>query len=396
VNRFALLAAVVLVSAAAAEPPADVPTAVRWLDAKAHDMIRAARRPMAGGVNAYPPQVGRHYDAFWLRDYAYVLEGCPDAIPDADLRAACLLFVDKLRADGAGVDCVKFDGTQVYEPGFGTVGTNPVADGGPFTVAVAWHTHRRLRDKELLARIIDPHVKALRAVPRNPETGLVHIKADGYDRAPYGFMDSVHQTGDILFCSLLLMQAERRLAKLLDAAGRPADAKSHRAAADALAPAIRRVCWDESVGLFRASTGRSREPDLWGSAFAVHLGVATDEQSRRIAQYFKDHYAEVVQRGQLRHLPAGVFWEKSLAGRGDYQNGGYWATPVGWLVDVLDRVDPPLADRTFVELVRDFQARGVHEWVNGDRTAVPNYLASATLPLAGMRAVLERRANGGR
>src|SRR4051794_29994029 len=162
VCRFVGFIACVQITAAKAGAADDyVDAAVRWLDGKGHEMIRAARRPMAGGVVAYPPQVGRHYDAFWLRDYAYVLEGCADAVPDADFRAACLLFVDKTRADGAGVDCVRFDGTPIYQPGFGRIGVNPVADGGPFTVAVAWHTHRRLHDGQLLATIIDRLVKTL-------------------------------------------------------------------------------------------------------------------------------------------------------------------------------------------------------------------------------------------
>ena len=55
-----------------------------------------------------------------------------------------------------GVDCVKFDGTLIYQPGYGSMGKNPVADGSQFTVAVAWHTYQKTRDDKLLAEIVEP------------------------------------------------------------------------------------------------------------------------------------------------------------------------------------------------------------------------------------------------
>jgi hypothetical protein len=374
---------------------ADLPQAVHWLEAKSRELIRGSRREMAGGTAAFLPQAGAGYDAFWLRDYAYMLEGCPEAFSERQLREACLLFVEKLAPDGSGVDCVKLDGTAVYKPGLGTMGENPVADGGPFTVAVAWHTYQRLKDRALVERIVDRLEKTLRAVPRDRPTGLVYIRPAGYDRCPYGFMDTVRQAGDVLFCSLLLIQADRQLADLLDVVGRGEDAKALRAEAERLVPAVRRTFWDEQVGLFRAATVRCREHDVWGSAFAVYLGVASEEQAGRVARYFKQHYGEILERGQLRHLPKDEYWE-SARPRDEYQNGGYWATPVGWFVYTLDRVDSKMADQTVVEMVRDFQARGVTEWVRGERTAVKNYVASAALPLAGVRRMVEQRGTRGR
>ncbi len=128
----------------------------------------------------------------------YMLEGRLEAFSGRDLRDACLLFVNSARADGAGVDCVKFDGTPIYKPGFGTMGENPVADGGPFTVNVAWHTHRRLQDKQLVVQIVDRLVKAMTVVPQDPQTGMVYIKPEGYDRRPFGFTDTVRKQGDEL------------------------------------------------------------------------------------------------------------------------------------------------------------------------------------------------------
>jgi glycogen debranching enzyme len=392
----ALMAASVGSIARAAEAPGELQKAVAWLDRESHRMIRACRHTMNDGTTAFPPQVGSHYNAFWLRDYAYMLEGCRDAFTDQELVDACELFVRAQRADGACVDCIKYDGTPIYKPGYGTMGENPVADGSQFTVAVAWHTWQRVHDRELVRRIADRLVRAMEAVPRSADTGLVHIEPGPVqDRCPYGFTDAIQKQGDVLFASLLYVEAGRRLADLLEAAARPDDARHWRAEAERVAESIRRVFWDGDASLFRAATVQCNQPDVWGSAFAVWLGVATPEQALTVARYFKEHYAEIVQHGQVRHLPGGTYWEKTKCARDRYQNGGYWATATGWFVDTLDLVDPALADRTVIDLVSDFRRRGITEWCFGDQTAVPDYLASATQPLAGIRKVLERRKGQG-
>ena len=362
-----------------------------WLEQEAHRIIRASKREMVDGTAAFPPQVGIGYEAFWLRDYEYTLEGAADAYSDEELLDACRLFVRKMRSDGAGVDCVKFDGTAIYMPGYGSMGDNPVADGSQFTVGVAWHTYQRTKNKELLEEILDPLIKTMRAVPRNHDTGLVHIvPGEGWDRCPYGFTDTIRKQGDLLFCSLLFVQACRQLSDLLEADGRADAAREWRSESELVARGIRNVFWDADVGLFRAATVRCCEHDIWGSAFAVYLVVADAAQSQAIARYFKTHYGEIVQHGQIRHLPDGVYWEQGCA-RDTYQNGAYWATPTGWFVYALDLIDPVLADRTVIDMVAHFQQHGACEWIQGEQCKLPDYLASAALPLAGIRAMLERR-----
>ncbi len=390
----AVLAVVLLwsgLSPASQTQTATLSEAVSWLQGEAHRIVRASKRTMSDGTAAFPPQVGLGYEAFWLRDYAYTLEGSVDSYSDQELTDACRLFIRGLRADGAGVDCVKFDGSPIYKPGFGTMGENPVADGSQFTVAVAWHTYRKTKDAQLLQECIDPLVKTMNAVPRNPETRLVHIKpGEPWDRCPYGFTDTVQKQGDELFCSLLYVEAGRRLADLLTSAGRAADAEKWQAESERVADSVRKVFWDPQVGLFRAATVCCREHDIWGSAFAVYLGVADREQSKAVASYFQKNYAGIVQNGQIRHLPPGVYWEKARE-RDTYQNGAYWATPTGWFVYTLDLADPALADQTVLDMVKDFQAGGACEWIFNGKRQLPNYLASASLPLAGIRAMIERR-----
>ena len=390
---FLLIVALVLStgSSEALAGSATLMQAVTWLESESNRLIRASKRVMKDGTAAFPPQVGIGYEAFWLRDFAYTLEGSIDSYTEKELREACKLFIHSMRSDGAGVDCVTFDGRPIYQPGFGTMGANPVADGSQFTIAAAWHTYQKTKDSEFIGQIIDALVKTMNAVPRNPETGLVHINDSEWDRCPYGFTDTVRMQGDILFCSLLYVEASCRLSDLLSAVDHKDDAVRWKREADAVAESIRKVFWDSQTGLFRAATIRCREYHIWGSAFAVYLGVADKRQSMAIAKYFRDNYTQIVQEGQIRHLPGGVYWETCSAARDTYQNGAYWATPTGWFVYTLDLVDPKLADQTVIDLVTDFKENGVCEWMFGKKHRLPNYLASASLPLAGIRAMIERR-----
>jgi hypothetical protein len=382
-------------------PPPSAPVttmagAVDWLKGEAHRIIRASAVPMQDGTMAFPPQVGIGYDAFWLRDYEYALEGSIQSFSDKELTEACRLLVGAIRNDGAALDCVRFNGTPIYKPGYGTMGREPVLDGPPFTVSVAWQTYRATNDKTLLRDILNPLVKTMAWMPRNPTNGLAHIKFPG-ERCPYGFTDSIPKSGDELFCSLLLVQASRQLGDLLDAAGRNLEAGKWRSEAERVSDSVRAVFWDDLIGLFRSTTGACNIPDIWGSAFAVKLGVATPPQARRIADYFKAHHHELVVEGQLRHMPGFMDWNGGTTevNSGQYQSGGFWATPVGWFVYTLDLVDPGLADQTAVQMVRHFQVHGACEWINREgKQQLPGYTASAALPLEGIRAMLERRAKG--
>ena len=54
-------------------------------------------------------------------------------------------------------------------------------------------------------------------------------------------------------------------------------------------------------------------------------------------------------------------------------------------------MDPKLADQTIIDMVADFKESGACEWLFGEKHTLPNYLASASLPLAGIRAMIECR-----
>jgi hypothetical protein len=366
--------------------------ALAWLQQRSTSMIQASSVPMAGGATAFLPLVGSHYDAFWLRDFAYMLEGNIGAFSNQQLEADGQLFINSMRWDGAGVDSVGLNGTPFYQPDSGHQGTNPVADGCQFTIDVVWRIYQRTGDLSFVVRNLVALEKCVAAVPVDPINGLVY---DDSTRSGYGFTDLVPKTGDDLFCSLLLIRAERQLADLFKAVGAPDVATTWQASASRLVDAVRSVFWNPQTGLFMAATLQCNQPDIWGSAFAVYLGVATPEQWLAIGNYFLNHYSEIVYHGQLRELPGGTYWQNMPGPRDQYQNGGYWGTPMGWFVYTLDKVSPQMADQTILSMVQDYYVNGVHENVYGDSGWGLNYNSSVTLPIAGIEAMLQNRQNGG-
>ena len=122
VRRIARLGSTLIVvafalSARGKSPPETLQSAVAWLEERSSQMIHDCRRTTRNGIAAFPPQVGGGYEAFWLRDYAYMLEGNPRAFTDQELKDAYRFLLAGQRADGAMVDCIKFDGTPRYMPG---------------------------------------------------------------------------------------------------------------------------------------------------------------------------------------------------------------------------------------------------------------------------------------
>ena len=96
-------------------------------------------------------------------------------------------------------------------------------------------------------------------------------------------------------------------------------------------------------------------------------------------------------RGQVRHLLRGEYWQRVIAppdviAPETYQNGAYWATASGWVIDGLKQIDPTLAQKTLADLVADFQANGIWECINdGGYQKVEHYVVSITNPRGALR-----------
>lgn len=193
----------------------------------------------------------------------------------------------------------------------------------------------------------------------------------------YGFTDSILKCGHHLFDSVLHAQI---LGQLADMAGRyscgnpaPMRAVRHRIIAALQGPLL----WNESAGMFRPSSGEcSASPcggnnanltDVWGSALAVDTGVVTGARAARIVAWFGEHWSDIVQDGQIRHLPLGQHWAEHLFWEWDvYQNGGYWGTPSSWVLPVIARNDSAVAAQLVRDAINDCRKNGINEWHNRD------------------------------
>jgi hypothetical protein len=100
-----------------------------------------------------------------------------------------------------------------------------------------------------------------------------------------------------------------------------------------------RLLWNESLGVFMATTGIEHDRiDLWANAMAGASGFASPTQSDAIFDFFQQHEHEIFFEGQVRQIPSFQQWavaaghdpvgHTALDAAGatvvHYQNGGYW------------------------------------------------------------------------
>ena len=116
---------------------------------------------------------------------------------------------------------------------------------------------------------------------------------------------------------------------------------------------------------------------------AVELGCTTDQQADRIATYLATHSTTgIVQRGQVRHLPAGETWQRLLhahhrPGTSSRLSGArpFPGSPGHW----CDAAIRCLAVRLVGDVIPGLPATRNHGvCVNADYHAVPEYVVSAT------------------
>lgn len=361
-----------------------------WLESQAGTLEAGSRIASTDGGMMYTPDGVGSYHAFWPRDFAYMVEGYPHGIPVDDIRAGIEYLMRAQRADGAMPDHVEANGDPQYCPGSdfcGTYGPEPTADNSQFMVKLAYDYWQLTGDLSLFREHADGLIRAMNFTRRSPDNSLVYI-TPARSGSPYGFTDSIVKTGDLLFSSLLYYEAAGNLAEMLAAIGDDSPAAHWRTEA-AQVKADVQTLYDSQSGMFLAASIDNRQIDIWGSAFAAHLGVATDSQQQRIAHYLKDNYHGLVLRGQVRHTAPGTFWQRALSGPGTYQNGPYWATPSGWVAMTIAKIDRPLAQQMLVDMTKDFMANGINEYFNNDPqlVGVRKYVASATNPIPAMKAL---------
>jgi hypothetical protein len=368
------------------------------------------------------------YPAFWVRDAVMMLGA--DFITAQETEDWIRLMAGTVRPQDWHVrpgvvvpafampDHINFDGKPTFYPGNyysddrqggSPFGKYPPLDDHFYFIA-AVHENWKLTGSLALFRssiatgagamtLADFSERVFGVAPVDARTGLVVAgDVDTENAKDFGFCDSVFKSGKVLFASLLRFDAARRLAELYQASGdAPRAARFRREAVrirKALVPAFYQASAHAGEGWLLSASGVGRQPDVWGSAYAIALGALDAKTADRVARALLRAYRErtAVRNGCVRHILTSDShggWERSASPPGEYQNGGYWGTATGWYIVALHRADGAAARamaRDYIAFLRtglgpDGSAQA-WEWFNPDtgKRNNPQYVATVALP----------------
>jgi arylsulfatase A-like enzyme len=371
------------------------------------------------------------YTAFWVRDFSMAVDS--GFVTPEDLRNHLLLIckaqngpAELKLANGLHVpawaipDHINYDGRPSFYPGTyssgqdqgnGACGRVPPIDDHYEFVHIAYTCWMATRDTSLFDAEVNgvtvwARLETAFACPTtDPETGLAETTEA--DRAVgFGFCDGETHTGKLLFASLLRYRAAGELAELASSLGHRERVAGYRQVQKTIRANVVRTFSDPQSrdGWLRASTGLSGQPDVWGTLFALHLGVL----DRASAAAARTTVADAVRKGTItlgggvRQVPTDrdfsktTAWERSMCALNTYQNGGYWHTASGWLIEALWKQDRPLALQVFGEMLAHLRAQDFRKgpgygapWEvfgpNGQARQNGVYMASVALPYGILR-----------
>ena len=176
------------------------------------------------------------------------------------------------------------------------------------------------------------------------------------------------------------------MADLLTAVGRTSDAATWRANAANETTQIQNTFFNASDGMFHAATGQCNQIDVWGSAFAVQLGVATPTQALSVANYLNNNYSAMVINGQVRQIPAPNYWQVALTAQNTDQDGTYWAVGTGMFAKALATVNPAKSQQTLLDMINWCKTNGaMPEYCVNSGAAGAGRIVRAALPLEQMK-----------
>ena len=366
------------------------------------------------------------YTAYWVRDFSMAVDS--GFVTAEELRNHLLLTckaqngpADLALANGLHVpawaipDHINYDGRASFYPGTyssghdqgaGACGRVPPIDDHYEFVHIAYTYWKVAHDVGPFSvevngtTVFERLERAFASPTTDPKTGLAQTTEA--DRAVgFGFCDGETHTGKLLFASLLRYRAAGELAELAKALGHRERVAAYRQVQKILRPNLARTFADVTGkdGWLRASTGLSGQPDVWGTLFALHLGVLDRAQASAARKTVADalRRGTITLEGGVRQVPTDrdfsktTAWERSMCAINTYQNGGYWHTASGWLIGALWKSHRALALQVFSEMLAHLRAQDYRKgaghgapWEvygpNGKGRQNAVYMASVALP----------------
>ena len=375
-----------------------------------------------GGVLIRPG--GRDcYPSFWIRDYAMSLES---GMVTKDEQKHMLQLTASTQCDqtwisstgsfipaGAIADHIRIDdskpiyypGTYDYETQGGkTFGVVPPYGDQYFFIHMAYYYFKSTGSTDFLlqeingSRLIDRLEMAYKVPPTKLGGSLVYT-TDDFRGVDFGFRDVINITGELCFTSILKYRASVEMAALLELLDKPENANNYKSIAQRLKTEIPKTFSDER-GMLQASTGKSKQADVWSTALAVYFGILEEDELEKTCKFLSKAYKNglLSYKGNIRHvLTSDDFnessaWEVSLAKKETYQNGAYWGTPTGWVCHAIAKVDLSMAQQLAAEYIEDLRLNDFRKGpaFNGPYECFhalgneqnPVYLTSVTCPYA--------------
>lgn len=366
------------------------------------------------------------YPAYWVRDFSMAIDS--GFISAASIRDHLILTckaqngsTERKLAHGLHVppwcipDHVNYDGLASFYPGSygsgedqgdGTCGKVPPIDDHYEFVHIAYVYWKMTGDSSIFktevngVSILERLEKAFASPTVDTKTGLAETTEK--DRAVgFGFCDAETHTGKLLFASLLRYRAAGELAEISKGIGRREQVRSYKEIQKLIQANIVPTFSDpKSIGgWLRASTEISRQADVWGTLYALELGVLPCREAAAARRTILEamQRGTIAYQGGVRHVPTDLdfskttSWERSASALNTYQNGAYWHTASGWLIKQVWKEDRKLALQVFNDMIvhlraQDFRKGPGHHapwedyWLDGQFARNPVYMVSVALP----------------
>ena len=350
------------------------------------------------------------YPAFWIRDFSMAADS--GLMPTQEIRDHLFLIAKcqnggqrLILASGAVLptyaipDHINFDGKAVFYPGTYSSGEDqggepfglypPVDDHYEF-IHIAYLLAEQSNSKDFLKYFvgdysIEARLELAYDSPRYDPNSRLVVTREAMRAVGFGFCDSIVVSGMMLYASLLRYRAAMELLQLTGK-------KRYSEDVTILSRSIPDTFSHDSEPWLLASTGVGRQPDVWGTLLALHLKILDSKSHKRYLQTVADAYQKgtITLDAAVRHIPTDrdfnekSAWETALTPKGIYQNGAYWHTPTGWLIEALFEVDKKLGMKAFGEYIAHLRKGGDRPWecFNPQLNHYQNggYLASVALP----------------
>jgi len=354
------------------------------------------------------------YPAFWIRDFSMATDS--GLVPTEEIRNHLRLVAQvqtgqesrKLQSGStlppfAIPDHINFDGSPVFFPGTYSPGEDqggeqwglrPPFDDHYEFVHLAYILAKQSGSKGFLNEEINGILlktrleKAFECPEFDPKTELARTTA-ATRGVGFGFCDSIVHTGNLLYASLLRLRSARELAELTKI-------DKYKSIAKTIQSNLK-TFHEEQSGWLLAATEIGKQPDVWGTLYALHLNALDQETAKKARQTIVEAYKQgtIELEGAVRHVPTDrdyspdSAWEKAYEPKGYYQNGAYWHTPTGWLIECLVHEDKTLAKKTQEAYIKHLKGDRQAPWecFNPAKNYKQNggYLTSVALPYATLK-----------